>query len=215
MMARILPLLFVLLVSTAAHAGGAGEARLREFFAATRSLQADFDQVLLDEHGRLRQQSHGRFWLQRPGRFRWDYAKPYPQQIIADGERIWFYDPGLEQVTVKSLKAGLGATPAALLSDDDAAALDRDFRIHELGRRDGALWVRLEPKGDQNEFREMRLAFKGRELAVMEVVDGFGQTTRITFRNETRNPPIPAGTFRFVAPKGVDVIGDTGTNPPH
>jgi chaperone LolA len=184
---------------------GEGIDRLQAFYDGVKSLRADFHQILLDADGNTIQESDGSVQIQRPGKFYWDYKTPYPQQIVTNGVKLWIYDSDLEQVTVKSAKESLGNAPALVLSGK--RPLQENFDITEQGKISGYLWVELTPKKTDNEFSIVRLGFD-QELALMEVVDGFGQVTRLWLKNVVRNPGIDNKLFDFVIPKGVDVVGE-------
>lgn len=112
----------------AAHAGG--EARLKQFVSHVHAAQADFTQEVQDEKGRLIQSAAGVMQFSRPGKFRWEYHKPYAQILVGDGKRFWLYDVELNQVTVRKLDASLGSSPAALLSG--SRAIMREFTLRDL-----------------------------------------------------------------------------------
>jgi len=188
------------------HAG-VGMERFLQFFSEVTTVRADFTQVLTSSEGETLQKAGGTVLLQRPGKFRWDYVTPFHQLIVGDGAKVWIYDMDLEQVTVKSQDLTLGNTPALLLST--MVAPEDKFLITELGEREPGLeWVELRPKDKESSFERVRLAFGPRELEVMELVDGLGQTTRLSFSNVSRNTRIDPAQFVFVPPKGVDVIGE-------
>lgn len=176
------------------------------YFRDLASLTADFRQTVYDPKGQPAQVSSGQVWMQKPGRFRWDYREPTRQLIVADGSRLWIYDEGLEQVTVRKLDAALGATPLALLSG--AAPIDEAFKVGAARNRDGLTWTELTPKAEASDFRLLRVGFQGDRLAAIELEDAFGGRTRLVFEHLQRNAAIDAERFRFVPPKGVDVIGD-------
>lgn len=194
-----------LLIMPLAHAGAATD-RLQTFYNDVKSLRASFGQTVTDANGKLMQRASGTMALQRPGRFRWDYEQPHDQLIVADGNKVWLYDPELEQVTVKSQGEALGDTPAQLLSS--GKPLEQSFRVSELPARDGIEWVELTPKSKDTGFDRVRLGFDAKSLAKMELVDAFGQTTRLTFTGVERNPRLDANLFKFIPPKGVDVVGE-------
>lgn len=194
-----------LLILASTASAGPGRERLDAFLQGLTSLEARFRQVLLDEHGKAVDESTGTVYLQRPGRFRWDYRAPFPQLIIADGERLWLYDPGLEQVTVRAQAQALGSTPAALLASTQP--VDQEFEVSELdGRDDGNAWLALTPRDAASNFERIRIGFSEQGLHAMELRDSFGQTTRIEFSDIRRNPELDAALFRFQPPPGVDVI---------
>ncbi len=200
-------LFFIALLALAATTVQAKTARehLDAFYNRIETMQAGFVQTRFDENGKPLQTSEGTFALQRPGKFRFEYTKPYRQLYVADGGKIWNYDPDLEQVIVKSVDAALGDTPALLLSGK--RPLTDKFVIRELKREESDLqWLELRPKQEESSFKSVRLGFSDKGLRLMEVVDILGQTTHLQFRNARVNEPLSPDLFRFVAPEGVDVI---------
>jgi len=193
-----------------AHSGTAQAAatdQLRGFLGRVQSLEAHFEQTLYDEKGKPLETSRGRFYLQRPGRFRWNYSEPYIQEIVADGKQVWIYDNELAQVTVRRLDDALGSTPALLLSSDEP--VEKNFTLRDMGVRDGLDWVELIPTVAEASFTAVRLGFSGQELERMDLVDGFGQTTELHFSGAVHNPRLDPALFRFSVPTGVDVISDS------
>jgi len=179
---------------------------VRRFFDEVHSFSARFSQVVLDESHNPVQQSSGMLWIERPNKFRWDYAKPYQQQIVADGKRLWIYDVGLEQITVRPLSGGLGDTPAMLLAG--RGRLEDNFTIKPLEPRDNLEWVQLVPRHKEGSYDDIRIGFDQGKLRVLEMTDGFGNTTRVTFDNARENPKIDPARFSFTPPEGVDVVGE-------
>lgn len=182
--------------------------RLNDFFTNVRSLRADFEQIVTDPRGKTVQNAKGTFAMQRPNKFAWNYFKPYEQVIVADGVKLWVYDKDLEQVTVKKLDEALGNTPALLLSG--TRPLEEKFRITALPENsDGLTWLELRPKESDASFQSVRLAFGKQHLEVMELTDGFEQVTRLQFSKIQSNGGLGLNEFKFVPPKGVDVVGNT------
>ncbi|HEU5397667.1 MAG TPA: outer membrane lipoprotein chaperone LolA [Gammaproteobacteria bacterium] len=200
----------VALPLAAAPAGGI--TRMHTFLEDVHSLKADFTQVVLDSNLKQVKQSTGTLSIKRPDRFRWDYAKPNPEVIVADGKRLWLYDVELQQVTVKPLNDTLAASPAVLLSGSND--VEKSFSVEDLGEKDGLEWVNLVPKVKDTDFENVRLGFKGDDVAVMELRDNLGNLTRISFSKLQRNVAVADDTFKFTPPKGADVIGDTGGTTP-
>lgn len=196
-----------LLLSAMALAETGGAEKLNQFVDKVQTFDAHFEQTVIDAEGNILEQAEGEFQLQRPGKFRWDYQAPYPQQIVADGERIWFYDVDLEQVTVKSQQEALADTPATLLSGEEVPA-DK-YHIQNLPSDDGLLWVELTPRDTESSFQAVSLAFDGNSLKQMIMRDSFDQRTRLTFSQVRENPDFGKGIFAFTPPTGVDVVGDT------
>jgi chaperone LolA len=187
-----------------AHGGGVD--RLKAFVAGAKTAEADFTQTVSDKSGRVTQQASGKMAFARPGKFRWDYTKPYEQVIVGDGVKLWLYDADLEQVTVKSLGDVIAGTPAALLAGDNA--IENHFSLKDAGKNGGLEWLEATPKNKDTSFERIRMGFKGDMLVQMELDDFFGQRTILKLSRMVRNPTIPASRFKFTPPKGADIIGE-------
>ena len=183
---------------------GAALAQLQRFVSDTRSARGEFSQRTLRGAGQTAESASGTFAFARPGRFRWEVRKPYEQLMVADGERLYFFDKDLNQVTERKLADSLGASPAAILFG--ANDLQRSFTLTEAGERDGLAWLDALPKTKDAGFERIVIGFRDGLPEAMEVLDAFGRTTRFAFRAIERNPAIDPAAFRFVAPKGADVI---------
>lgn len=207
-MGRLPPLLFLLflLLPAATSAGEAG-AQLRAFLDTTRTLDARFTQLRVGEQGAGPERATGRLRLLRPGRFRWDYETPYSQLILADGERLWIYDPDLEQASVRPQDGALGNSPARLLSG--GLDLDANFSVIESDRRDQGLdWVEVRPLGHEEEFTEVRFGFAGGVLDSMVMIDNLGYISNIKFNEMKINIDLGPDVFSFSPPPGVDLLGE-------
>lgn len=177
------------------------------FFNGLLTMQADFDQQVLDGNRQLLQSSQGHMWIMRPGRFRWDYETPYKQQLVADGERLWSYDEELEQVTVKPASEVLTSTPAMLLSGDQP--LELLFNIEESSATAAEQRVTLIPKSDDSNVTRLHVHFSGGLLTRIDAEDSFGNTTQFSFTRLERNPKLDEKLFSFTPPAGADVVGNS------
>ncbi|QRM20121.1 outer membrane lipoprotein chaperone LolA [Dechloromonas sp. TW-R-39-2] len=180
--------------------------QLHQFLQNTRTLKAEFAQTVIGKNGRKPQQSSGLVAISRPGKLRWEIVKPYPQLVVGDGDKIWIYDPELQQVTVRKAGQAISGSPAALLSGNND--LEKNFTLKEAGEAEGMLWLEATPKNGDSGFDKVRLGFASSDLKAMELQDSFGQTTLIRFSKVERNPALSAGTFKFTPPAGVDVVGE-------
>lgn len=196
----------IALLAGVAHAGA--REQLDSFTRGLTGLDGQFTQQVLDESGRVRESSSGRVALSAPRLFRWEYSKPYPQLIVADGKTVWVYDPDLEQVSRRPQGSAEQDSPLAALIDP--ARLDRDYLVEDGGEADGLQWLVLRPKqgADDAPFQSARLGMASSGLSRMEIVDALGQRTRISFSGWKRNPGFERGTFVFTPPAGVDVVGE-------
>lgn len=194
------------LVGMAQAATGPARARLDAFATGLHSLTGHFSQTLTNVNGQDSKTSTGTLALEAPREFRWDTTAPYRQTIVADGGRVWMYDPELEQVTVRKQSTEEAHSPLTVLTD--LKQMDKDFKVVEQGERDGLVWLRLSSTAKDPQFDYADLGFDANGLARMTFRDQLGSTTDIRFSNWQRNAPIPPATFNFVPPKGADVIGD-------
>ncbi len=177
------------------------------FNSGAKTATARFDQEAFDKAGKPRDKSSGSFAFARPGKFRWSYGKPHEELLVADGRKLWIYDPDLSQVTVKPIGAAISSTPAALLAGkDDITAL---FTLRDAGTADGLEWVEAAPKAKDTGFEKVRLGMRGRVLAAMELFDQLGGRTLLHFSDMKTNVALAPDTFRFSPPKGADVIDET------
>jgi outer membrane lipoprotein carrier protein len=180
--------------------------QLHAFLDAARTLRAEFEQRVTDADGVRIQESSGTVYIERPGKFRWEYRDAGGQLIVSDGQRLWVYDRDLEQISVRPLQPALGNTPAVVLSG--ARPIDEVFTLHDDGRRDGLDWVRLRPREEDSSFDELLLGLKGGQLQRMDIHDSFGQRTELLLRDVQVNIPLAPGLFEFTPPPGVDVVGE-------
>lgn len=194
-----------LLLSSTSFAGA--REQMSAFTKGLKGLDARFEQLVYDPNGRKSEASSGNVKLAAPRQFRWEYQKPSPQLIVADGDHIWVYDPDLEQVTVRNQSFEEQGSPLSVLIDP--TELDRQYKVSEGGTSKGLSWLVLLPKkGEDAPFQKAKLGFGVGGLVRMELEDALGQTTVIGFGAWKRNPAFPAGTFQFVPPAGTDVVGD-------
>lgn len=182
------------------------EQRLKSFLAKATTLQADFTQVQVDEKGNLGKRSTGVFYLQRPGKFRWNYQKPYNQEIVSGAGKVWFYDKDLEQVTAKKLTQAIGSTPALLLTGE--VPLEKNFTIENQSDEEGIAIIKLIPRNEESGFKYVQIGLENNVLVGMELSDNFGQLTRIYFENLKTGLHLDPALFTFTPPPGVDVFED-------
>jgi len=189
------------LVSAVAHADAVDT--LKDFVANVKTGHAVFTQVVTSPDGAKKKTSSGTFDFSRPNHFRFAYAKPFEQLIVADGQKVWIYDTDLNQVSSRKFSQALGATPAALLA---GGSLDKDFTLSALPSQGGLDWAQATPKAKDGTFQSVRIGFKGKDLSALEIVDSFGQKSLLQFTQLTTNQPIAPEMFKFTVPAGADLI---------
>jgi outer membrane lipoprotein carrier protein len=180
--------------------------QLRAFLTQTQTARGEFTQRVTGRNVAAAQNSSGTFVFQRPGRFRWIYAKPYEQVIVGDGERLYLYDKDLNQVTVKKLAGALPASPASILFGSND--FERDFDVRDAGTRDGLDWITATPRAKDSPFDRIEIGFRDGLPGAMRLTDSFGQISLLAFQKVERNPKVEADAFRFVPPKGADILED-------
>jgi outer membrane lipoprotein carrier protein len=200
----VLGALLALWLSPVVHANGLDD--FLAFNSATKTATAQFSQQAFDRAGKVVDRSSGTFAFARPGKFRWAYEKPHKQLLVADGAKLWIYDPDLAQVTVKHIDQAISSTPAALLAGKDD--ITKLFTLRDAGTADGLAWVEALPKAKDTGFDRVRLGLDGRTLAAMELYDQLGGHTVLRFTDLKANVSLPPDTFRFMPPKGADVIDE-------
>jgi outer membrane lipoprotein carrier protein len=182
-----------------------GEKLVNDFLTNVSTLESRFEQSLIDAERSIIERTSGTLEIERPSRFRWSYAEPYEQWLVADGVNIWSYDLDLEQVTVKPQAEALANTPALLLGGSEKALEQFDFggtTVEEV-----TTWVRLEPKDKASGFKRVELGFIDNELRRMVFFDNLEQTTLVALYDVIVNEPIAADRFEFQVPDGVDLVG--------
>lgn len=200
-----------MLIATLAIAGSAHAAALdqfKTFVASTKSAKGEFtqQQQRKSANGKATPASSGSFVFARPGKFIWNYTKPYEQLLQADGDQLYIYDKDLNQVTIKKLGNALGSSPAAILFGSND--LEKNFTLSEAGTRDGLEWLNAVPKARDTTFEQISIGLRDGIPQAMELKDTFGQTSVLKFTNFQRNPSLGAQQFKFDVPKGADVINN-------
>jgi outer membrane lipoprotein carrier protein len=198
------------LASLAAQADGLKD--LEKFLREVNSAQASFTQVVTSpkragETVARSKTSSGRFEFLRPNRFRFEYTRPFEQTIVADGQMLWLYDVDLNQVTARKQQEVLGSTPAALIAaGTDLRALSDVFELKAAPEQDGMTWMEARPRAQDGQLHSVRVGFRQGQLAALEIADGLGQRSVLTFSQWQGNAPLTPDRFRFQVPAGAAVI---------
>nr|WP_295776925.1 outer membrane lipoprotein chaperone LolA [Rhodoferax sp.] len=201
----------ILIATCAISARATGLESLEAFVKTVKTAHTDFTQVVTvpakEGQSARSKTSSGVFEFSRPGRFRFVYKKPFEQTIVADGQTLWLYDVDLNQVTSRAQAQALGSTPAALIaSAADLKALQADFVLKDDANSEGLEWVLATPKAKDSALQTVRVGFKASDLAVLEIVDSFGQKSSLRFNGFKANAAVEPAAFKFNPPAGADVI---------
>ncbi|NLP62281.1 outer membrane lipoprotein chaperone LolA [Paraburkholderia sacchari] len=205
----------------ASHAWASGTDQLKQFVSQVHAARGNFVQRELKTPTNAKnasdaiatatanaKTSSGTFVFSRPGKFIWTYEKPYQQLLQSDGDNLYVYDKDLNQVTERKLGGALGASPAAILFGSND--LEKNFTLSDAGVKNGIDWLQLVPKSKDTQFKSVGIGFRDGNLEAMELHDVFGNVTLLTFSNIEKNPSLPASAFKFVRPKGADLITGGG-----
>jgi outer membrane lipoprotein carrier protein len=175
---------------------------LRAFVRDVKFGRSAFTQTVTSPDGAKQKQSSGSFEFARPNRFRFIYTKPYAQTIVSDGQKVWYHDPDLNQVTIRKVADTLGNTPVALLA---GTSIEKEFELANQPDRDGLEWVQATPRTAGGTIQWLKAGFKGRALVAVEIADSFGQRSMLRFSELATDSAPAADTFRFTVPAGADV----------
>lgn len=178
--------------------------RLTELLGQAQTLTGRFSQLTLDGSGTQLQEASGEMSLKRPGLLRWHTDAPMEQLLVSNGEKVWLYDPDLQQVTIQALDQRMTHTPALLLSGD-VSKIRENFTI---SHKEGGSVVDfiLKPRAKDTLFDTLRLSFRNGVINDMQLIDSIGQRTNILFLGVKLNQPLADSQFTFKVPEGADVI---------
>lgn len=181
--------------------------RLAVFFDQLKTFQAAFEQTQFDEYGEVSQRSEGELWVQRPGRFRWDYRQPFAQMMLGKEGYFWLYDQDLEQLTIRKIDQAMASSPLLMLSR--TVAIDQLFKIVSIRHEGDYHWYELIARSEEASFETFRMALDDAgQLIEMELIDGMSQRILVRFIDARINHTIDNKVFDFEVPDGVDVIGE-------
>lgn len=199
MLKHSLILAFVLVLIPGLASADARNA-LDQFAENLESLSGEFSQITLDADGFVADESSGQVYFKNPDRFRWRYLEPFPQDLVADGTRLWHYDESLDQVSVRN-QPEAAESPLLVLTRPEL--LERFYEIEPSESEDV---IQFRPLSDEGEFEVARLFFADGLPAALELNDRFGQLTRLELTNLVRNPDLDDSLFEFEPPEGADVL---------
>jgi outer membrane lipoprotein carrier protein len=186
-----------------------GISDLNAFVNNVSSMSSEFSQVVLDKKGLKLQDVEGVMLFKRPNKFRWDYLKPYQNQIISDGDRLFMYDQDLRQVSINPIAKVAGSTPLLIIAGKN---IEKYFTLRNIEDQvanemnQNIKWVEAVPKEEGAGFSKVILGLTENKLSVMKIVDAFEHTTTISFKNAKYNVSLVDNDFLFKLPTGVDVV---------
>jgi outer membrane lipoprotein carrier protein len=168
-------------------------------------FSAEFEQMTRTEQSVTSEVSQGQFYVEKPGKFRWETYTPFPQTIVSDGEFVWIYDPDLEQATRKPVQSA-DANGAAMILNGDVDGLNEEYEIHQSDTSASTQMFELTPRSDQSSFQKIRIYFHEGVMSELLLEDVLGQQTTIMMQKPVINPDMEESLFHFDPPEGVDVL---------
>jgi outer membrane lipoprotein carrier protein len=183
-------------------------ARVQKYYDATKDLHAKFDQQITST-SRAPSKASGEVWLKKPGKMRWDYAKPEKKLMVSDGTTLWVYEPEDEQAYKQDLKNN--ALPAQVSFLLGEGKLDKEFdasltKLDGLGADEIAL--KMVPKVGTAAYRYLVFVVDDKTGMVKRTViyDQQGGTNTLSFADLAQNKGVDDGKFKFSPPAGTHIL---------
>jgi outer membrane lipoprotein carrier protein len=184
-------------------------ARLATLLAATTSITAHVEQLIIDQDGRELQETSAELQMRKPANFSWQITSPYEELMVTNGTLIWRYEPDLEQVTIQNFDSELDRTPVMLLNGT-AEAINAAYAVSATDMDGAGLWrFILLPRKPSSLFERLSLTFVGEQLQEMQFEDSLGQQTSLSFSAVARNGMLDPAQFEFTPPEGVEIIDNS------
>lgn len=174
-------------------------------------LKAPFRQAALNKALNQTVEARGTLYLKKPGRLRWEYQTPTPQEIVSDGTRLWIYTPELKQVNVSAAPAVLVGPAGSFLQGLGQVREHFEPRFLNPAQptdADGLVVLDLVPKRPQPLMTRLIVSVDPRSWLVRQAVihDELGNTVTVRFGDAVVNSGLSDSLFVFVPPPGVAVV---------
>jgi outer membrane lipoprotein carrier protein len=185
--------------------------RLEATYRGIRDLKAGFQQTAFNRSLNQNQEARGTLYLKKPGKLRWEYATPTPQEIVSDGRELWVYTPALKQVNVTAAPQALAGPAGSFLHG--LGQVREQFQVRFLNpaqpaTADGLVVLDLAPREPQPTLSRLVLSVDPKSGLVRKAVlyDQLGNEVRLAFLDVTVNGGLADQLFAFTPPPGVAVI---------
>ena len=174
-------------------------------------LKAPFRQAAHNKALNQTLDARGTLYLKKPGRLRWEYQTPTPQEIVSDGTRLWIYTPELKQVNVSPAPAALAGPAGSFLQGLGQVREHFDARFLNPAQptdADGLVVLDLAPKRPQPLLARLIVSVDPRSWLVRQAIvhDELGNTVTVRFGDTVVNSGLSDSLFVFVPPPGVAVV---------
>ncbi|MBF0134284.1 MAG: outer membrane lipoprotein chaperone LolA [Magnetococcales bacterium] len=179
--------------------------RLQSFISGMHTMEADFLQRVVNPAQGTPEESKGRFYASRPGKFRWDYLFPFVQNIVSDGKEIFFYEPDLKQVSIANWSR-LNDSPASFFVSNEPLETVFDWSVYSDPVFHSPA-VHLKPKkAGEVQYIDVVLSPENDSLIRLSILDTMGNLSHFHFYKSRINADIPPDRFQFKVPEGVDIV---------
>jgi outer membrane lipoprotein carrier protein len=184
-------------------------AKVQKFYDATKDLHARFEQTLESAIGKTTHAS-GDVWLKKPGKMRWDYAKPEKKEMVADGKHLWVYEEEDAQAFKQPMSSStLPAQVSFLVGQGKLAETFDASVVHpkEVGGA-GEVVLKMVPKTASGAYRYLYFVVdpKSGQVKATVIFDQQGGSNKLSFSDVEQNKGVPDGKFSFTPPPGTKVI---------
>ena len=184
--------------------------RVQKRYDAAADFRAHFSQTLTNPTFKRKTALSGEVLLKKPGKMRWNYQTPDVKMYLADGTRLWLYEPEDQQAFKQDLKSS--QLPAALAFLTGKGKLADEFEI-AFAKTPGVGTARdyvlsLHPRQAQPQVKEITFVVDPETFLVREsvLVDGQGNVNDMLFSDIKINSGVPDATFKWSPPAGTRVI---------
>ena len=185
-------------------------ARVQAFYDQTRTFEAGFYQTYYNRLYQRYERSHGRLTFGKPGKMRFDYARPNGKIIVTDGERLTMWEPGDEGGAGQYARSAMqeNALPGAFsfLIGEGRLEDDYTFRLIDYSGFDGHV-LELRPRRPDPRYKRILLLVDAHpeRLGVVHSIridDHDGNRNKFQLRRMRFNREVSSRTFAFSPPEG-------------
>ncbi len=185
--------------------------KVQAYYAGTQKLRARFRQEYTNTTFGTSSQSDGVVWIMKPGKMRWDYAKPEKKYFISDGTTLWVYEEAAKQAFQQSLKDQVLPVAVTFLYGQGNLAAEFNAQLDpgKYGGKDD-LCIKLTPKKPEAQYKNLWLVVDPADFHVKEsvILEASDNLNHFTFFDITQNDKVKLDdrAFQFKPPAGVKVV---------
>jgi outer membrane lipoprotein carrier protein len=177
---------------------------INDYLNGIDTLKAGFKQTIFSSSNEAIDYSEGLIWLKKPGQILWEFQRPNIKKIILNGESISIYDANLNQLLIVPYTDQYQSSLASILINNDN--LETFYEIHSK-INDGELYtVTLFQKKNDSLFTKIEITIFEMLIHKIELWDSSEQSISIVLENTEMNISLSDASFKFIPPKGVDII---------